>query len=152
MNTPVKCVKPTALIKSVTWGADLLNTDKGIVHKKKQKQRIGANRYLKGFYKRTITIYISLLILKRRFFRQSSPQHSQCFEFYHNYQRRTSYWPDDVPVNILCKSIAGRYRPVRVADGPITARYRFIKNVSWGLCLQMIMLRTKATIHSAAPI
>ena len=33
--------------------------------------------------------------------------------------------------NILCKSIAGRYRPVRVADGPITARCRFIKNASW---------------------
>ena len=37
-----------------------------------------------------------------------------------------------VPVSILYKSIAGRYRPVRVADGPITARYRFIKNASWG--------------------
>ena len=37
------------------------------------------------------------------------------------------------PVSILYKSIAGRYRPVRVADGPITARYRFIKNASWVL-------------------
>ena len=35
------------------------------------------------------------------------------------------------PVSILYKSIAGRYRPVRVADGPITARYRFIKNAIW---------------------
>ena len=35
------------------------------------------------------------------------------------------------PVSILYKSIAGRYRPVRVADGPITARYRFIKNAKW---------------------
>ena len=35
------------------------------------------------------------------------------------------------PVSILFKSIAGRYRPVRVADGPITAPYRFIKNASW---------------------
>ena len=35
------------------------------------------------------------------------------------------------PVSILYKSIAGRSRPVRVADGPITARYRFIKNASW---------------------
>ena len=35
------------------------------------------------------------------------------------------------PASILYKSIAGRYRPVRVADGPITARYRFIKNASW---------------------
>ena len=32
----------------------------------------------------------------------------------------------DIPVSILHKSIAGRYRPVRVADGPITARYRFM--------------------------
>ena len=30
------------------------------------------------------------------------------------------------PASILYKSIAGRYRPVRVADGPITARYRFM--------------------------
>ena len=34
------------------------------------------------------------------------------------------------PVNILYKFIAGRYRPVRVADGPITARYRYIKDAS----------------------
>ena len=36
-----------------------------------------------------------------------------------------------IPVSILNKSIAGRYRPVRVDDGPITARYRFIQNASW---------------------
>ena len=36
------------------------------------------------------------------------------------------------PVSILHKSITGRYRPVRVADGAITARCRFIKNASWG--------------------
>ena len=30
------------------------------------------------------------------------------------------------PASILHKSIAGRYRPVRVADGPITARCRFM--------------------------
>ena len=36
------------------------------------------------------------------------------------------------PLSIPYKSIAGRYRPVRVADGPITARYRFIKNARWG--------------------
>ena len=35
------------------------------------------------------------------------------------------------PVSILYKSKASRYRPIRVADGPITARYRFIKNASW---------------------
>ena len=37
------------------------------------------------------------------------------------------------PVSILYKPIAGRYRPVRVADGPITARYRFIKSASWAV-------------------
>ena len=37
------------------------------------------------------------------------------------------------PVSILYKSIAGRYRPVKVADGPITARYGFIKNASWAV-------------------
>ena len=35
------------------------------------------------------------------------------------------------PVSILQKSIAGRYRPARVADGPITTCCRFIKNASW---------------------
>ena len=39
-----------------------------------------------------------------------------------------------VPVSILHKSIAGCYRPVRVADGPITACCRFINNASWGDC------------------
>ena len=34
-----------------------------------------------------------------------------------------SDWRD--PVSILRKSISGRHRPVRVADGPMTARCRF---------------------------
>ena len=38
---------------------------------------------------------------------------------------------ETIPVSILHNSIAGRYRPVRVADGPITVRCRFIKNTSW---------------------
>ena len=33
------------------------------------------------------------------------------------------YKKNGTPVSILYKSIAGRYRPVRVADGPITVRY-----------------------------
>ena len=37
------------------------------------------------------------------------------------------------PASILYKSSAGRYRPVRVADGPITARCRFIKNAYWAV-------------------
>ena len=39
--------------------------------------------------------------------------------------------PGTNPANILNKSIAGRYRPVSYPDGPITARYRFIKNAYW---------------------
>ena len=35
------------------------------------------------------------------------------------------------PVSIPYKSTAGRYRPVRKADGPIMARYRFIRNAIW---------------------
>ena len=48
------------------------------------------------------------------------------------------------PASILYKSVAGRYRPVRVADGPITARYRFIKNAYWAytLCSIVYTLRS----------
>ena len=38
-----------------------------------------------------------------------------------------------IPVSIQHKSIAGRYRLVRVADGPITTCCRFIKKDSWDL-------------------
>ena len=34
----------------------------------------------------------------------------------------------EYPASILYKSIAGRYQPVSYPDGPMTARYRFIKN------------------------
>ena len=50
-------------------------------------------------------------------------------------------WP--VPASILYKSIAGRYRPVSYPDGPITARYRFVKNAYWGN--SFILLSTKQT-------
>ena len=36
-----------------------------------------------------------------------------------------------IPASILYKSIADRYRPVSYPDGPITDRYRFIKNAYW---------------------
>ena len=35
------------------------------------------------------------------------------------------------PVSILRKSISDRHQPVRVADGPMTARCRFTYNTSW---------------------
>ena len=50
------------------------------------------------------------------------------------------------PVSILYKSTAGRYRPVKVADGPITARYRFIKDACWvcDLPWELFRFRSKA--------
>ena len=39
------------------------------------------------------------------------------------------------PASILSKSTADRYRPVSYPDGPITARYRFIKNAYWVYCI-----------------
>ena len=51
------------------------------------------------------------------------------------------------PVSILHKSIAGRYRPVRVADGPITARCRFLKNASWVAILNDLPERVDSQIR-----
>ena len=38
-----------------------------------------------------------------------------------------------IPASILYKSTESRYRPVSNPDGPITARYRFIKNAYWDI-------------------
>ena len=38
---------------------------------------------------------------------------------------------EEYPSKQIYKSTAGQYQPIRVADGPITACYRFIKNASW---------------------
>ena len=51
------------------------------------------------------------------------------------------------PVSILHKSIAGRYRPVRVADGPITDRCRFIKNASWELITQVDLCKSGYSVR-----
>ena len=47
------------------------------------------------------------------------------------------------PASILHKSIAGLYWSVRVADGPITARYRFIKYVNWEAAIKLISIIIK---------
>ena len=47
------------------------------------------------------------------------------------------------PVSIIHKSIAGRYRPVSYPDGPITARYRFLKNASWVSSSTFVILDIK---------
>ena len=49
------------------------------------------------------------------------------------------------PVGILYKSIAGRYRLASYPDGPITARYKFIKNASWGAAYIGVVLITHQT-------
>ena len=43
-----------------------------------------------------------------------------------------------VPASILYKYIVGRYRPVPYPDGPITARYTFIKTAYWGEVIDKI--------------
>ena len=50
----------------------------------------------------------------------------ECFLFFPENKFRNS-----IPASILYKSTAGRYRPVSYPDGPITARYIFIKNAYW---------------------
>ena len=51
------------------------------------------------------------------------------------------------PASILSKSIAGRYSPVSYPDGPITARYRFIKNAYWVFAYMWFM-----SCHACAEI
>ena len=54
------------------------------------------------------------------------------------------------PVSILHKSIAGRYRPVRVADGPITACYRFSKRMLAGYTCITIGTRQNNNLENNA--
>ena len=51
------------------------------------------------------------------------------------------------PVSILYKSIAGGYRPLRVADKQIMARYRFLKNASWEEMLDWLLIGVCAVIR-----
>ena len=54
--------------------------------------------------------------------------------------RRLLFGKVHIPGSILYKSIAGRYRPVSYTDGPITARYRFIKNANWDVNCAVIFV------------
>ena len=49
------------------------------------------------------------------------------------------------PASILYKSTAGRYRSVSYPDGPITARYRLIKNAYWDMCHLMRLCLLEVT-------
>ena len=42
--------------------------------------------------------------------------------------------------------MAGRYRPVSYPDGPITVRYRFIKNGSWVVSLSVAPMKRMSKI------
>ena len=61
-------------------------------------------------------------------FEQSNNVETEVNEFMFKQCRFNVVWPLGCldPEGILHKSIAGRYRPVRVADGPITARCSFM--------------------------
>ena len=58
------------------------------------------------------------------------------------------------PASILYKSIAGRYRPVSYPDGPITARYRFIKNAYWTIsaALRVVTVSLKNSQKVLLPV
>ena len=45
---------------------------------------------------------------------------------YSQHEQGLRYYRYMYPVSILRKSISGRHRPVRVADGPMTVRCRFM--------------------------
>ena len=57
-----------------------------------------------------------------------------CFAF--NLISQNASLPAPTP-GILYKSIAGRYRP-SYPDGPITVRYRFIKNAYWAEFIRIL--------------
>ena len=59
----------------------------------------------------------------------------------------TKHWTTEDPTSIFYKSIAGRYRPVSYPNGPITARFRFIKNAYWDVIWSYI--RTKGKFRSS---
>ena len=57
-----------------------------------------------------------------------------------------SVFQSSFPTSFLYKSIAGRFRPVRVTDGPITTRYRFITNAR-RTCFPFCCLILLAILH-----
>ena len=53
------------------------------------------------------------------------------------------------PASILYESIAGRYRPVSYPDGPISARYRFIKNAYWVIHVEFKLVSLFAVMDAS---
>ena len=108
-------------------------TEKIILGIKKPTSLSPCNCLLRHFLKSNDWFHV---FVKFFFFFSKIPIHyySNCMKWRHT-KFLLRYNPEfqirHFPVSILYKSIAGRYQPVRVADGPITARYRFIKNASW---------------------
>ena len=65
------------------------------------------------------------------------------------FRRSEQTYAGCIRISILHKSIAGRYRPIRVAEGAITARFRFIENARWGKGFHfLIILITRVAIVS----
>ena len=62
-------------------------------------------------------------------------------------KKKKTLW---TPASILYKSIADRYRPIKVADGPITARCRFINMLAGTFRLVNILVRIASSL--ATPI
>ena len=85
-----------------------------------------------------LNVHITIRALKisgvsDQIFSYASKKHMLCISKYSAQWVEIFMGQIGIPVSILYKSIAGHYRSVRVEDGPITARYRFIKNASWDI-------------------
>ena len=61
--------------------------------------------------------------------------------------RRKKIYPAFLFLFSIHRSVAGRYRPIKVADWPITARCRFIKNASWVLGTIWALSSNKQMFH-----
>ena len=82
------------------------------------------------FYVRCAKIYLAILIkFEFEFVISSVSRCDRELNAHLTDASRQDTWYDTplshIPASILRKSISGRHRPVRVADGPMTARYRF---------------------------
>ena len=102
------------------WSMPCISTERKKKKKKKEKGGGDFNLTYSGVQRCCMFLFFCLFFFFFVFF------FFFCFFFFFSFLFFGRY-----PVSILYKSTAGRYRPVRVADGPITARCRFIKNASW---------------------
>ena len=123
-------------IKTVTVHAMLVSSDKVAYVRtaRNTKMRLSTKMALISYAKRGLLRSMTILHSSPPFLKREIAFETSCLlsDTFSSLQKTD-------PVSNLYKSIAGRYRPVRVADGPITARCRFIKDASWGSTLTMII-------------